>query len=79
MDATLAGRQLVSYTDRSIVDHSELREEIAATRERGYAVNPGGWWLPPKQELGRSTLSSFVHQLGRNYALIAWSITTYAN
>ena len=44
MAADLAGRQLVGYTETSITDESTLRKEVAATRERGYAVNPGGWW-----------------------------------
>lgn len=39
----LLGRELPRYTDSTITDPDELRAELAAIRDRGFATNHGEW------------------------------------
>lgn len=63
---------LVGYTDSTIVDADALRAEVAATRERGYAVNTASWWRPHVAAVG----SAILDPAGRPIAAFALSIPT---
>lgn len=63
---------LAAHTGSTIVDADALRAEVAATRERGYAVNAASWWRPHVAAIG----AAITDATGRPVAAFALSIPT---